>query len=132
MTLVYQNGNVEIRYKGLTELPPISLYTYTMRKKDKEEPSIPSEFLTDEIKKKNIHAGDGIGFCTVWDKYLNVYVWERKKILLHFGYIVSENGWIRSNDNDIGCIDDLKIIELEHNMLEQSGFDYPKYQKLHS
>jgi hypothetical protein len=131
MTLVYHDENVEILYKGLTRLPSLSLYTYTIRKNEKE-PSIPSEFIAAEIKKKNIEIGDGIGFCTVWDKYLNVYVWERKKILLHFGYMSKENNWVRSSGNDIGCIHDLKVIEIESYMLEKSAYDYSRYQRLHS
>jgi hypothetical protein len=130
MTLVHHDENVEILYKGLTKLPSLSLYTYTIRK-DGKEPSIPSEFLTAEIKKENIETGDGVGFCTVWDKYLNVYVWERKKILLHFGYMLKENNWERSSGNDIGCIYDLKVIDLERDMLEKSAYDYSNYQKLH-
>jgi len=132
MTLVYQNENIEIRYKGLIEFPLLSLYIYAMRKKNEKEPSTPSKVLTDEIKKKNIHTGDGIGFCTVWNKHLNVYVWTRKKILLHFGYTLSENNWIKSNENDIGCVDDLRIVALENSMLEESKFDYTRYRKLHS
>jgi hypothetical protein len=130
MTLEYQNENVEILYKGVTELPPLSLYTYTMRKGNEKEPFIPSEFLTAELK--NIDIGDSIGFCTVWDKYLNVYVWERKKILLHFGYMLKEDKWIRSSGNDIGCVYDLRIIEVERDMLEKSNYDYSKYHTLHS
>jgi|GEM_PF-4323953 hypothetical protein len=74
----------------------------------------------------------GIGFCTVWGKYLNVYVWERKKILLHFGYVRKENNWIRSSGNDIGCVYDLRIVEVERDMLEKSNYDYSKYHMLHS
>lgn len=110
-----------------------SLHLYLAdKKKDEKKPAIPSEFLADEIEKKSIHAGDGIGFCTVWNKHLNVYVWTRKKILLHFGYTLSENNWIKSNENYIGCVDDLRIVAFENSMLEESKFDYTRYRKLHS